>query len=287
MPYLRVGEENSASINLYYEDHGQGAPVVLVHGWPLSGTSWEKQTDALLRSGHRVITYDRRGFGQSSKPATGYNYEVMTRDLQTLMRHLDLHNVTLVGFSMGTGEVAHYLGRHGSDRVSRVVFIAPIAPFLTKRSDNPRGVDIEVFEGIKKEITEDRFAFLTRFFSDFYNADVFKGKRISEEVLHDSWIVAAGASPRGTLDCVQAWLTDFRRDLATIDIPTLVIQGDADRILPIDSTGRLLHEIVEGSRLVVCEGAPHGLLWTHAKEVNAELVEFIRGVELQAERRTA
>ncbi len=221
MPYVNVGQENSGGIDLYYEDHGSGAPVVLVHGWPLSGASWEKQTAALLSAGHRVITYDRRGFGRSSQPWTGYDYDTFAEDLHKLVTKLDVRNFTLVGFSMGGGEVARYIGNYGSECVSKAVFIASIQPFLLKTADNPKGVDGSVFKGIEQGIAADRPAFLSAFFKNFYNVDVLGGKLISDEVLRYSWNVAVAASPKGTLDCVSAWLADFRSDLQKINVPTL------------------------------------------------------------------
>lgn len=275
MPFISVGKENSGSIDLFYEDHGAGSPVVLVHGWPLSGRSWEKQVTALVDAGHRVITYDRRGFGDSSRPLSGYDYDTMSADLHKVIAELDLRDICLVGFSMGGGEVARYLGAHGHERVSKAVFISSIPPFLLKTADNPAGVDGSVFEGIKQGLIADRPSCLAQFLADFYNVDVLGGKKVSDEAVRLSWNIAAGASPKGTLDCVGAWLTDFRKDLARIDIPTLVIHGDADRVLPIDSTGRRTHEAVNGSRLVVVQGGPHGLTWTHADQVNPELVAFL------------
>lgn len=275
MPYVNVGEENSGSIDLYYEDHGAGKPVVLIHGWPLSGRSWEKQVLALLAAGYRVITYDRRGFGDSSKPTSGYNYDTFSGDLHKLVTKLDLRDAVLVGFSMGGGEVARYLGTYGSERIRKAAFLASIPPFLLKTPDNPGGVDGSVFDGIKAGIAADRLAFLSAFFADFYNVDVFGGKRVSDQAVQFSWNVAAGASPKGTLDCVSAWLTDFRKDLAHFAVPTLIVHGDADRILPIDVTGKRTHEIIKGSRLVVIEGGPHGLNWTHAEQVNRELLDFL------------
>ena len=275
MPCINVGEERSGDIDLYYEDLGTGKPVVLIHGWPLSGASWEKQVSALLAAGHRVITYDRRGFGQSGKPATGYDYDTFALDLHKLMTKLDLRHVTLAGFSMGGGEVARYLGRYGSERVRKAVFISSVPPFLLKTAENPEGIDGSVFEGIRKAIAADRPAFLSGFLADFYNVDLLGGKRISDQVVQYSWNVAVGASAKATLDCVPTWGTDFRKDLARIDVPTLVIHGDADRILPIAATGIRTHKAVKGARLVVVEGGPHGLIWTHAENVNHELVEFL------------
>lgn len=275
MPYVNVGQENSGNIDLYYEDHGTGKPVVLIHGWPLSGRSWEKQVPVLLAAGYRVITYDRRGFGDSSKPTSGYNYDTFAEDLRKLVTKLDLRDAALVGFSMGGGEVARYLGTYGSERVGKAAFLAAIPPFLRKTPDNPGGVDGSVFDVIKAGVAEDRLAFLTAFFANFYNVDVLGGKRVSDQAVQFSWNVAAGASPKGTLDCVSAWLTDFRKDLARIDVPTLVVHGDADRILPIEVTGKRMHELLKGSRLAVIEGGPHGLNWTHADQVNRELLDFL------------
>ncbi|MGB9072476.1 MAG: alpha/beta hydrolase [Terriglobales bacterium] len=275
MPYITVGQENSGNIDLYYEDHGTGKPVVLVHGWPLSGRSWEKQVPALLAAGYRVITYDRRGFGDSSKPTSGYDYDTFTQDLHKLVTKLDLREFALVGFSMGGGEVARYLGTYGTKGVSKAVFISSIPPFLLKTSDNPDGVDGAVFEGIRKAIIADRPAFLSQFLLNFYNVDTLGGKLISDQAIQLSWNIAAGASPKGTLDCVSAWLTDFRNDLKRIDIPTLVIHGDADQILPISATGKRTSELVKGSKLVVVEGGPHGVTWTHAEKVNQVLLDFL------------
>ena len=275
MNTITVGNENSTTIDLYYEDHGMGDPVVLIHGWPLSGASWERQVPALLKAGHRVITYDRRGFGNSSKPTQGYDYDTLAADLDAILKNLDLRNATLVGFSMGGGEVARYIGSYGTERIKKAVFMAAIPPFLLKTPDNPAGVDGSVFDGIKQAIAADRPAFLTSFFSNFYNVDTLKGKRISDEAIRLSWNVGAGASPKGSLDCVQAWLTDFREDLKRINIPTLVVHGDDDRILPLAVTAKRTAESVKGSKLVVVAGGPHGLNWTHAEEVNRALLDFL------------
>ncbi len=275
MPYISVGKENSGSIDLYYEDHGSGKPVILIHGWPLSGRSWEKQVPALLDAGFRVITYDRRGFGWSSRPTSGYEYDTLAADLNTLITQLNLTDVTLVGFSMGGGEVARYLGKYGTKNVSKAVFMAAIPPALLKTADNPEGVDGAVFEGIKQAIVADRPAFLAQFLQNFYNVDALGGKRISEQVVQLSWNIAAGASPAGTLDCVSAWLTDFRKDLQKVNIPTLIIHGDSDRIVPLAASAQRMPKIVKGNTLAVIEGGPHGLNWTHAEEVNRELLNFL------------
>ncbi|MEU7002262.1 alpha/beta hydrolase [Nonomuraea sp. NPDC046570] len=275
MPYITVGEENSGAIDLYYEDHGQGKPVVLIHGFPLSGHSWERQLPVLLDAGHRVITYDRRGFGDSSQPTTGYTYDTFAADLDVLMENLDLWESTLVGFSMGTGEVTRYLAAYGSSRVNKASLIAPIPPFLLKTDDNPEGVDQSVFDGIMAAIVADRPAYLKAFLDDFYNVDKLGGTRISEQAWQLSWNVAAAASAKGTLDCVPAWLTDFRDDLPKNNVPTLIIQGDEDRILPIDSTGRRLPALIANSRLIEIPGGPHNIGWTHPAEVNQALIDFL------------
>lgn len=273
--YINVGEENSTSIDLYYEDHGSGKPVVLIHGWPLNGASWEKQVPALLDAGYRVITYDRRGFGKSSKPSSGYDYPTFAKDLDKILKELDLFDVSLVGFSMGGGEVAHYLGVHGFERVNKAVFIAAITPFLLKTIDNQSGVDGTVFDEFKKLIAQDRLAFMTTFLSEFYNVDELKGSKVSDEVVKNSWNVASQASPIGTLECVNAWLTDFREDIKRISIPTLVIHGEKDRIAPVKSTGRIMPHLLKHCKLVEVKDAPHGLNWTHSEEVNQEILKFL------------
>ena len=275
MPYLKVGKENSTDIELYYQDHGSGDPLVLIHGYPLSGASWEKQVPALLAAGHRVITYDRRGFGNSSQPTTGYNYDTFAEDLQKLVTRLKLRNFSLVGFSMGGGEVARYIGKYGSKGVSKAVIIGGVPPFLLKTADNPEGVDGSVFDGIQKAVAADRYAFFTDFFRNFYNTDVFLGKRISEQAVQASWNVAASASATASFACVPTWYEDFRNDLARIDVPTLVIHGDADRIVPIAAAGQRTAKLVKGARLVTIKDGPHAVSWTHADEVNAELVSFL------------
>jgi len=275
MPYVTVGQENTGDIDLYYEDHGAGKPVVLIHGYPLSGASWEKQTAALLAAGYRVITYDRRGFGKSSQPTTGYNYDTFAADLQQLVTQLKLEDFSLAGFSMGGGEVARYLGKYGSNGVSKAVIISGVPPFLLKTADNPAGVDASVFEGIQKAVTADRYAFFTDFFNNFYNTDLLLGKRVSRQVVEASWNIAAGSSATASLACVPAWHEDFRADLARIDVPTLVLHGDADRILPIDASGRRTAAMIRGSRLAIVKDGPHCITWTHAEEVNRELVAFL------------
>ena len=275
MSTITVGKENSTPIELYYEDHGSGSPVVLIHGWPLSGASWEKQTAALLAAGHRVITYDRRGFGRSSKTGIGYHYDTFAADLEQLLKTLDLNDVALVGFSMGSGEVTRYLGKYGSARVRKAVLIGTLGPYLVKASDNPEGVDAKVFEDIKAAIRADRPAFLMDFLRNFYNFDVTGGKLVSERVLEDNWNVAAGASAIGTVACVDCWIEDFRTDIKNNDVPTLILHGDADRILPPEASSRRQAKMIKNVTFVELPGGPHGVLWTHADGINAELIRFL------------
>jgi non-heme chloroperoxidase len=276
MAYVTVGKENSSSnIDLYYEDHGSGQPIVLIHGYPLSGASWEKQVPVLLSAGHRVITYDRRGFGKSSQPTTAYNYDTFAEDLHKLITHLELREFALVGFSMGGGEVVRYFGKYGSKGVRKAVIISGVPPFLLKTADNPEGVDGSVFEGIEKAVVADRYAFFTEFFKNFYNTDLLLNKRVSEQAVQASWNVAAGASATGSLACVRTWHEDFRKDVNKIDVSTLVIHGDADRILPINASGLRTAKLIKGARLLVVKDGPHCITWTHAEEVNAELVSFL------------
>jgi pimeloyl-ACP methyl ester carboxylesterase len=276
MPYLKTGEENSSDIEIYYEDRGTGRPVVLIHGWPLSGASWERQAAALLAAGFRVITYDRRGFGRSSAPSEGYNYDTLARDTGILIDTLDLDDVALVGFSMGGGEVARYMGKYNSGRVTKVCFMASVAPALRHSGDNPEGVDPSVFEGIKQQIEKDRFAFLDDFLKNFYNKKLVGGTDISDAAIHASFNVAAASSFQAMLNCVDAWLEDFRPDIAQIKVPTLVIHGDADQILPIDATGKRTAALIPGAQLHIVKDGPHGLNWTHATEVNKALLSFLK-----------
>jgi non-heme chloroperoxidase len=274
--FIAVGSENSKSVDLYYEDLGSGQPVVLIHGWPLNGASWEKQTAALLAAGRRVITYDRRGFGGSSQPSIGYDYDTFAADLNAVLTALDLQKVDLVGFSMGTGEVTRYLGKYGSARVRKAVLIGTLGPYLVKTADNPEGVEASVFDGIKAAIKADRPAFLLDFLHNFYNYDVTAGKLVSERVVDANWNAAVQASAIGTLTCVDAWLEDFRKDTLRNNVPTLIIHGDADRILPPDAASRRQAKMIKNVKFVELPGGPHGVLWTHADQVNNELLSFLK-----------
>ena len=275
MPHVTVGRENTADIQIYYEDHGTGQPIVLIHGFPLSGRAWERQERALLDDGFRVITYDRRGFGKSSQPTVGYDYDTFAADLAALIESLDLRDVDLAGHSMGGGEIARYLGKYGSDRVRRAVIISGVPPYLLKTPDTPNGVPQEVFDQIAAGLRADRFAYFTEWNKNFFNLDQTLGTRISEEVVRDAWNTAVGASPTGTIACVATWYTDFRADLAKIDVPVLVMHGTADRILPIEACGPRTHEAIASSEYLAIDGAGHGLSWTHADEVNEALLSFL------------
>jgi non-heme chloroperoxidase len=275
MPSITAGNENGAPIEIYFEDHGSGDPVVLIHGYPLNGSSWEGQERELLAAGYRVIRYDRRGFGKSSQPTVGYDYDTFTADLNTLLEHLDVSDTTLVGFSMGTGEVTRYLGTYGSERVRKAALLGAIPPFLLKTPDNPEGVDGQVFDGIKAAIVKDRYAYFQDFLNNFYNVDKLMPERISERAWQASFNVAAGSSPHATYVCVDTWLTDFRPDLAKIDVPTLVIHGTEDRILPFEATAARLPAMVDGLQLVEVDGGPHNIGWTHPEIVNPALLDFI------------
>ena len=275
MPYVTVGKENSGDIELYYEDHGSGHPIILIHGYPLSGASWEKQVPVLLGAGYRVITYDRRGFGKSSQPTEGYNYDTFAQDLKKLIAHLKLKDVALAGFSMGGGEVARYIGKFGSKGITKAIFVSSVPPFLLKTPDNPEGIDGSVFEGIQKAVAADRYVFFTGFFKNFFNTDKLLGTRVSEQAVQASWNVAAGCSATASLACVPAWHEDFRADLGRVDIPALVVHGDSDRILPIEASGHRTARMIKGARLVVLKDGPHAVNWTHADELNQEMLRFL------------
>ncbi len=278
MPYITVGQENSGDIELYYEDQGAGQPVVLIHGYPLSGASWERQTRELLAAGHRVITYDRRGFGESSKVGSGYDYDTFASDLNIVLSTLDLQDVILVGFSMGTGELARYVSKFGADRVAKLAFLASLQPFLVHGDDNPTGVPQNVFDGIENAAKSDRFAWFQDFYSNFYNLDENLGTRVSQAAVDASWNVAIGSAPVASYAVVASWIEDFRGDVEAVKaagIPTLIVHGTVDRILPIDATGRPFHAALPDAEYVEIDGAPHGMLWTHAAEVNAVLLPFV------------
>jgi pimeloyl-ACP methyl ester carboxylesterase len=276
MPVVTVGHENNADIEIYYEDHGAGQPVVLIHGYPLSGRAWDKQVPALLEAGYRVITYDRRGFGKSSQPAVGYEYDTFAADLHALLEYLDLRDAVLVGHSMGTGEVTRYLGHYGPGRVAKGVLVSPIPPYLLQAADNPDGVPQALFDGFAAAAAADTPAWMKGFLDNFYNTETLLGTLVSDQAFQASWNLAVTASATAAVACIATWATDFREDLPKIDVPVLVIQGDADQVLPLDKTGRRLPALVSDARLVVIEGGPHAIPWTHAAQVNTALLDFLR-----------
>jgi pimeloyl-ACP methyl ester carboxylesterase len=275
MGIITVGQENSTPIDLYYEDHGSGPVVVLVHGWPLDSRSWEPQLHPLLEAGYRVITYDRRGFGRSSRPTGGYDFDTLAADLDAVLTQLDLRDVSIVAFSLGTGELARYMGAHGTERLRSCVFIETLAPSFAKSADNPTGVDQAAVAAVQQGVLDDRYAWLTGLLRDFLNLDEYLGKRVSEETVRASWNAGAEASPVATWACVPGWLEDFSQDIRRIDVPTLILHGTADRILPIDGQGRRLHAALPAARYVEIEGGPHVMCVTHAEEVNREVLAFL------------
>ena len=276
MPAVIVGQENNADIEIYYEDHGAGQPVVLIHGYPLSGRAWDKQVPALLDAGYRVISYDRRGFGKSSQPATGYDYDTFAADLNTLLEHLDLRDAVLAGHSMGTGEVTRYLSSYGPARVARGVLVSPIPPYLLQAPDNPDGVPQSLFDGFTAAARADTPAWMKGFLDNFYNIGTLRGTLVSDQAWQASWNLAVTASAIAAVACIGTWTTDFRADLPKIDVPVLVVQGDADQVLPIDKTGNRLPALINDVQLVVIEGGPHAIPWTHAAQVNTALLDFLR-----------
>ena len=281
MPYVTVGEENSGNIDLYYEDHGSGPPVVLIHGYPLSGRAWDKQIPVLLEAGRRVITYDRRGFGKSSQPTSGYDYDTFAADLKILIEKLDLSDATLVGHSMGTGEVTRYLGTYGSARIARGVLVSPIPPFLLETDDNPEGLPRSLFDGFMQTARADTPAWMKGFLDNFYNMDVLGGTLVSDQAFQASWSLAIAASATAAVACVPTWTTDFRADLPKIDVPMLVVHGDADRVLPFEKTAKRLPGLIKDMQLVVIAGGPHAISWTHADQVNRALLDFVQAVEIR------
>src|SRR6478735_3839218 len=276
MARITVGTENSTDIEIHYEDHGTGQPVVLIHGYPLDGHSWERQTRVLLAAGYRVIAYDRRGFGQSSQPTVGYDYDTFAADLNTLLEYLDLSDAVLVGHSMGTGEVTRYLGSYGSARVAKGVLVSPIPPYLLQADDNPDGVPQGLFDGFAQAARADTPAWMKGFLDNFYNADTLRGTLVSDQAYQASWNLAVTASATAAVACIGTWTTDFRDDLPKIDVPILVIQSDADQVLPLDKTGKRLPGLIHDVELTVIEGGPHAIPWTHADQVNTALLDFIR-----------
>jgi non-heme chloroperoxidase len=267
--------EAKDGVNLHVKDIGTGHPVVLIHGWPLTGDMFEYQTLALVEAGYRVVTYDRRGFGQSGHPAGPYNYDVFADDLLAVLEGLDIEKAHLVGFSMGGGEIARYLSRHGAARVAKAVLVSSVVPYLVKDSSNPDGVDASVFADMKKQVREDRFAFLQSFAKTFYGVGLMS-KPVSQGVLDWSFVLAVMASPKATIDCIDAFgHTDFRPDLKAFTVPTLIIHGTSDETVPIDPSGRAAAAGINGAKFIEYDGEPHGLFATVPERLNRDLIEFL------------
>ncbi|MFI6060083.1 alpha/beta fold hydrolase [Streptomyces sp. NPDC051286] len=275
MPYITAGHDDNTVVELYYEDHGTGQPVVLIHDYPLDGRSWHRQVPPLLAAGHRVITYDRRGFGRSSHAAEGYDYDSLAADLDALLTGLDLTETVLVGHAAGTGEITRYLGTYDAARVAKAVFLAGLGPYLLRTEETPYGIELSAFDVLIAEARRDpqaRFAELRR---DFFNTDENLGTRFDAEAAKAFLDIAAAASPRAAVAVIPTWITDFRTDIAAIDVPVLIVHGTHDRLLPIDATSRPLHALLPRAVYVEIPAAPHGLLWTHADEVNRALLDFL------------
>ncbi|CAA9267730.1 MAG: Non-heme chloroperoxidase [uncultured Blastococcus sp.] len=278
MGTVTVGQENTTPIDLYYEDHGSGPAVVLLAGWPLDGRSWEPQLHPLLAAGYRVITYDRRGFGRSSRPTVGYDFDSLAADLDAVLTELDLRDAVVVGFSLGTGELIRYVGRHGTDRLRAAVIIESLAPSFAKSDDNPTGVDAAGVAGVQDAILADRYAWLTGLVNDLLNLDENRGTRVSDDTARALWNAGAEAGGYATWACPPGWLEDFSSDIKSIDVPTLIVHGTADRILPIEGQGRRLHAALPDARYVEIDGGPHLLGVTHAAELTRELLGFLSEV---------
>ena len=276
MPYITVGTEKGNDIKLSYADYGEGKPIVLIHGWPLSHRMWEKQVAALTKAGYRVVAYDRRGFGESYKPWEGYDYDTLAKDLHMLIEKLELREAVLIGFSMGGGEVARYIGTYGTQRLSKAILFSSVTPFLLKTDNNPNGVPQSVFEEMQTGLMTDRPGFLENFCKTFFNWDKDGKDLMSDAALKHCWDIAVWANPKATITCVQAFSnTDFRDDLAKFDIPTLILHGDDDQIVPFEVSGKRSHEMIPNSELVIIEGGAHGLTFTQPERINNALLEFI------------
>jgi non-heme chloroperoxidase len=277
MPYVKSTQNNATPVEIYYEDTGKGKPVIFIHGWPLDQQMWEYQLIELADKGLRCITYDRRGFGKSGRPWEGYDYNTMAGDLKALLEELDLNDVTLVGFSMGGGEIARYFGLYGGERVSKVVLVSSVVPYMLKTNDNPDGVPQEMFDQFVQKLKDDRPGFLDQFGKIFYGVNIIKHP-VSSEFLHWSWRITTSGSPKATLDCLYAFSqTDFRRDASAINVPTLIIHGDSDKTVPIDTSARQAVRLIPNAKLIEYEGAPHGLFYTEKERLNKDLLQFILG----------
>jgi non-heme chloroperoxidase len=275
MPFIKSVQNNNKPVKIYYEDYGKGKPVVFIHGWPLSGSMWEYQVTQLPQQGLRCITYDRRGFGKSDRPFDGYDYDTLAGDLKNLLEELDITDVTLVGFSMGAGEIAKYFSLYGGKRVSKVIIVSGVTPYMLKTDSNPDGVPQEEFDKMAKAMIEDRPAFMENFNKDFFSVSL-ANHPVSDAFLANSLTKVMDASPIATLECAKSFsATDFRKDVVKINVPTLIIHGNNDKTVPIKPTGEESAKLINGARLIIYEGAPHGLWYTDKEKLNQDLIDFI------------
>ncbi len=275
MPFIKSAQNNSEEVKIYYEDLGKGKTIVFIHGWPLNGAMWEYQITQLPQQGYRCITYDRRGFGNSDKPATGYDYNSLAGDLKSLIDELNLNDVTLVGFSMGGGEIAKYFSLYGGAKVAKVVLVSAVVPYMLQTADNPDGVPQEAFDQMGEAMQKDRPAFMESFAKDFFGVSL-ANHSVSDAFLADNLAQVMKASPIATLECAKSFSsTDFRKDVTAINVPTLIIHGDKDKTVPIKPTGEQSAAVIKGAHFIVYEGAPHGLYYTEREKLNKDLIDFI------------
>lgn len=276
MPFIETEDiQKDENVYINYQDCGEGQPVILIHGWPLSHKMWENQVQAIVDAGFRCIAYDRRGFGDSDRPWNNYDYNSLAQDLRALIEQLDLRDCVLVGFSMGGGEVVRYLSMFGDDRVAKAVLISSVIPLVKKTADNPDGVPEEKLNEIMESLKNNRVTFLAEFSKQFYNYSDNKDK-VSEELLRYDWSITSAASPRGTIETAKAWAnTDFRSELKNVRVPTLIVHGDDDQIVPIETSSEKSSKEIRDNKYVVIKGAPHGLFLTHKEELNSLLLDFL------------
>jgi len=283
MPYIKTTSQHNEEVNLYYEDLGSGQPVIFIHGWPLSGDMWEYQVQELVTHGIRCITYDRRGFGKSSRPLHGYDYDTFAADLNTVITELQLSSVVLVGFSMGGGEVVRYLSKYGTSNIAKAVLVSSVTPYMLKSDINPDGLDEEIFTDMLEKMKNDRIAFLDDFGKQFFSINLLNHP-VSAPLLEYYRTLGAQASPIATQECAKAFAqTDFREDLSSVNIPLLIIHGDSDKTVPIEASGSRTAAMIPAAEMIVYEGAPHGLFYTHRRQLNEHLLQFITGVIVQSD----
>lgn len=276
MPFIKVNQEASQEVQIYYQDIGQGKTVVFISGWPSNSQMWESQLDVLPKNNMRCIAYDRRGFGKSDKPWESYDYDTLTSDLDELLKQLDLREVTLVGFSMGGGEVARYLSKYNSEgRVTKAILVSTVLPFLLKTDNNPEGLPQEMFGQIEKEIYADRPKFLANFAKDFYSVSLLN-KTVSDDFLNANQIITLQSNGNATVKAMRSWsTTDFREDIKKINVPTLIIHGTDDKTVPIEVSSDRTAEMLPQAKYIKYDGAPHGLFYTEKEKLNNDIFWFV------------